>query len=171
MGKGENPGYQHFSPFSIHVFKSFRSNCRQLSWLCGRGLKKRQQPRSISWFPNILNYQYLSRFLFFNMDCEISKFCAWCKKKSFLIGRKTDQRQQVCNSTWPNSPKDPLQEWTHTIYMICNDCLISCYSKNNWFIFYTLWIVSLTNYFNERYSDDDTLLLIPAFYSTDINKL
>ena len=29
-----------------------------------------------------------------------------------------------------SAPKDPIQEWTHTIFIICKDCLISCYSKN-----------------------------------------
>ena len=40
----------------------------------------------------------------------------------FLISRKTDQRRQFDNQTWSYSRKDPLQEWTHTIYIICKDC-------------------------------------------------
>ena len=53
----------------------------------------------------------------------------------------------------PISQKDPLQEWMHKIEIICKDCLISCYSKNN------------------CHTDGDTLLLIPVLYSIDINKL
>ena len=53
-------------------------------------------------------------------------------------------------SSIPYFPKDALQEWTHTINIICKDCL---------------------NSVNEQHTDDDTLLLIPALYGTDINNL
>ena len=41
-----------------------------------------------------------------------------------------------------------------------------------WYIFYAfLEHIVLHIIFNECHTDDDTLLLIPALYSTDINKL